>query len=210
MDKKNPTLLSMVLVLLGIALVCSAGVAAVYNATKPVIDNARQTKKVKTVSKVLPQFDNSPIDEAFTIVSADNDSLLCYRAKSNGETVGYAVSSFSNKGYGGKIEVLVGFLPDGTIFNTEVVALNETPGLGDKSQKSKSDWAEQFNGKNPENYKLAVKKDGGDVDAITAATITSRAYTGAVELAYKAFTAYIKGTKPEAVSGATQSAEPQN
>ena len=109
MDKKNPTLLSMVLVLLGIALVCSAGVAAVYNATKPVIDNARQTKKVKTVSKVLPQFDNSPIDEAFTIVSADNDSLLCYPAKSNGETVGYAVSSFSNKGYGGKIEVLVGF-----------------------------------------------------------------------------------------------------
>ena len=200
----------MVLVLLGIALVCSAGVAAVYNATKPVIDNARQTKKVKTVSKVLPQFDNSPIDEAFTIVSADNDSLLCYPAKSNGETVGYAVSSFSNKGYGGKIEVLVGFLPDGTIFNTEVVALNETPGLGDKSQKSKSDWAEQFNGKNPENYKLAVKKDGGDVDAITAATITSRAYTGTVELAYKAFTAYIKGTKPEAVSGATQSAEPQN
>lgn len=200
----------MVLVLLGIALVCSAGVAAVYNATKPVIDNARQTKKVKTVSKVLPQFDNSPIDEAFTIVSADNDSLLCYPAKSNGETVGYAVSSFSNKGYGGKIEVLVGFLPDGTIFNTEVVALNETPGLGDKSQKSKSNWAEQFNGKNPENYKLSVKKDGGDVDAITAATITSRAYTGAVELAYKAFKAYIKGTKPEAVSGATQSAEPQN
>ena len=204
----------MVLVLLGIALVCSAGVAAVYNATKPVIDNARQTKTVKTVSTVLPQFDNSPIDEAFTIVSADNDSLLCYPAKSNGETVGYAVSSFSNKGYGGKIEVLVGFLPDGTIFNTEVVEVskpfNETPGLGDKSKKSKSDWAEQFNGKNPENYKLAVKKDGGDVDAITAATITSRAYTGAVELAYKAFTAYIKGTKPEAVSGATQSAEPQN
>lgn len=210
MDKKNPTLLSMVLVLLGIALVCSAGVAAVYNVTKPVIDTARQTKKVKTVSKVLPQFDNSPIDEAFTIVSADNDSLLCYPAKSNGETVGYAVSSFSNKGYGGKIEVLVGFLPDGTIFNTEMVSLNETPGLGDKSQKSKSNWAEQFNGKNPESYKLAVKKDGGDVDAITAATITSRAYTGAVELAYKTFMGYIKGAKPEAVSGATQQAEPQN
>ena len=210
MDKKNPTLLSMVLVLLGIALVCSAGVAAVYNATKPVIDDARLSKKIKTLANVLPAFDNSPVDEEFKITTADNDTLACYPAKSNGKEVGYEVSSFSNKGYGGKIEVLVGFLPDGTIFNTEVVSLNETPGLGDKSQKSKSNWAEQFNGKNPETFKLAVKKDGGDVDAITAATITSRAYAGAVELAYKAFTAYQKGTAPEGVSGATQQAQPQN
>ncbi|MCQ2975949.1 MAG: RnfABCDGE type electron transport complex subunit G [Bacteroidales bacterium] len=203
MDKKNPTLTNMVLVLLCISLVCSAGVAYIYNVTKPTIESSRLAKKQVALSKVLPQFDNSPIDEKFNIVSANNDTLACYPAKLNNEFVGYAVESFSNKGFGGKIEVLVGFLPDGSIFNTEVVTLNETPGLGDKSDKKKSDWSEQFNGKNPQSYKLKVKKDGGDVDAITAATITSRAYTEAVDLAYKSFMGYSNHEKPEAVSGAT-------
>ena len=82
---------------------------------------------------------------------------------------------------------MVGFLPDGTIRNISVLEHAETPGLGDKMEKKKSSWSEQFNGKNPESYKLQVTKDGGSVDAITAATISSRAYADAVDRAYKAY-----------------------
>ena len=82
---------------------------------------------------------------------------------------------------------MVGLLPDGSINNISVLEHKETPGLGDKMQKSKSTWSDQFNGKNPANYKLKVTKDGGDVDAITAATISSRAYCDAVQRAYDTF-----------------------
>jgi electron transport complex protein RnfG len=82
---------------------------------------------------------------------------------------------------------MVGFLPDGTIHGIEVIAHKETPGLGDKMESGKSDFSVQFKGKNPENFKLAVVKDGGNVDAITASTISSRAYCDAVKRAYDAF-----------------------
>ena len=195
MDKKNPTLFQMFIVLAAIALVCAAGVSLVYNATKPVIDQSRLNKKIQTVSKIVPEFDNSPVEETFFVKTANGDSLQFYPAKKGNELVGMGVSSYSTKGYGGRIDILVGFKPDGTIFNTEVVQLNETPGLGDKSDKNKSPWANQFNDKNPKDFKLLVKKDGGDVDAISAATITSRAYTEAVDLAYKTFIAHQNGSK---------------
>jgi electron transport complex protein RnfG len=83
-------------------------------------------------------------------------------------------------------------IPDGTIKGVEVLTHKETPGLGDKMEKSKSNFSVQFEGKNPKTFKMMVKKDGGDVDAITASTITSRAFTDAVNRAYNA---YIKGGK---------------
>ncbi len=82
---------------------------------------------------------------------------------------------------------MAGFLPDGSIYDISVLEHKETPGLGDKMQASKSDWAQQFKGKNPANFSLKVKKDGGDVDAITAATISSRAYVDAVQRAYETY-----------------------
>lgn len=82
---------------------------------------------------------------------------------------------------------MVGFLPDGTINDIVVVEHNETPGLGDMIEKEKSDFSVQFKNKNPENFELSVKKDGGDVDGITASTISSRAYCDAVDRAYEAF-----------------------
>ena len=79
---------------------------------------------------------------------------------------------------------MVGLLADGSISNTAVLAHKETPGLGDKMDIAKSDFPAQFIGKNPAEFKLSVTKDGGDVDAITAATISSRAFCDAVERAY--------------------------
>ena len=87
---------------------------------------------------------------------------------------------------------MVGILPDGEINNIVVLKANETPGLGDKIQKSKSNFSNQFNGKNPDHFALKVKQDGGDVDAITAATISSRAFCDAVARAYEIYLEEIK------------------
>ena len=110
----------------------------------------------------------------------------------NEKLIGTAVSTFTNQGFSGEIKLMVGFLPDGTIHNISVLEHKETPGLGDKMQKSKSDWSVQFNGKDPANFQLLVTKDGGDVDAITASTISSRAFCDAVQRAYNA---YMEGGK---------------
>jgi electron transport complex protein RnfG len=82
---------------------------------------------------------------------------------------------------------MIGILPDGTINDISVLEQKETPGLGDKMQKSKSNFSLQFKNKNPASFKLKVKKDGGEVDAITAATIRSRAFCDAVNRAYNAY-----------------------
>ena len=103
------------------------------------------------------------------------------------DTVGYAVETFTNTGFGGEIKLMVGFLKDGTINRVETLSHNETPGLGNKIERSKSDFAVQFEGKNPADFKLAVRKDGGDVDAITASTISSRAFSDAVSRAYEVY-----------------------
>lgn len=135
------------------------------------------------IKKVVPAFDNNPL-KAVRKVPTDGDTLYFYTAKKGNDTVGYAIETFSNKGFGGKIRLMTGFLPNGTINKTTVLEMKETPGLGDKAQKT--DWSKQFDGKNPATFKLSVKKDGGDVDAITASTITSRAYCDAVQRAYNA------------------------
>jgi electron transport complex protein RnfG len=88
---------------------------------------------------------------------------------------------------------MVGFSPDGTIRNTAVLEHKETPGLGDKMETEKSDFPDQFKGENPADFGLSVTKDGGDVDAITAATISSRAFCDAVDRAYKTFMNKNKG-----------------
>jgi len=106
---------------------------------------------------------------------------------SGDKLVGVAVKTFSDAGFGGRITIMVGFKPDGTITKTAVLGHKETPGLGDKMTKKKSTWSNQFSDKNPTDFKLKVKKAGGDVDAITASTISSRAFCGAVDLAFTEF-----------------------
>ena len=91
----------------------------------------------------------------------------------------YAVKTTTN-GFGGALTLMVGVLPDGTVYNTSVLEHSETPGLGAKCTEEESFFRTQFKGFRG---RLAVKKDGGDLDAITASTITSRAFTLAVKQA---------------------------
>lgn len=175
---------NMVMVLVVITLIASASVGAIYQFTKEPILAAKEAKLNAAIVQVLPQF--TELQESKNI-DIDGENVVIYPAVNGSEVVGYAVESFSKNGFGGVIKVLVGFECDGTIFSTEVISHAETPGLGDKMDKNKSDFSAQFKGKNPETFKVSVKKDGGDIDAITAATISSRAYADAINNAYKAF-----------------------
>ena len=183
---RESTLKNMVLTLASITLIASTLLGGVYALTKSSIDAAKVAKINDAISKVVPEFDNDPSSEKF-VKELDGKSYIVYPAKSGEAIVGYAVESFTTGGFGGRITLMVGFNTDGTINNTSVLSHAETPGLGDKMVEGKSNFSVQFQGKNPEDFKLLVKKDGGDVDAITASTITSRAFCDAVTSAWQVY-----------------------
>ena len=182
---KESSLKNMVITLSAITLISSALLGAVYAVTKGPIDAALTAKTNSAIASVAPKFDNDPSSEVQTIEYAGK-SYKAYPAKSGGEIAGYAIESYSS-GFGGRISLMVGFNINGTINSISVLGHTETPGLGDKIEPKKSDFGVQFQGKNPEEFRMIVKKDGGDVDAITASTITSRAYCEAVNTAWEVF-----------------------
>lgn len=175
----------MIMVLLLICLISSAAVGVVYRLTKDTIVKAKTEKINNAIANVLPPFtDILPAKD----IDVDGETVKIYTANSGSDLAGYAVESFSKDGFGGIIKIMVGFTPGGSINKIAVVSHNETPGLGDKIDASKSDFPLQFEGKDPATYRLAVKKDGGDVDAITASTISSRAFVDAVKRASEILT----------------------
>ncbi|NWJ50571.1 MAG: RnfABCDGE type electron transport complex subunit G [Bacteroidetes bacterium] len=180
MAKMESTLKNMVLSLTLISMAMVAGLGFVYELTKDTIAKAEKQKEVSAVKDVLPSFDNNPIAEMKEI-----DGLTFYPAKKNGQSVGCAVKTFTNKAFSGRFDLMVGFLADGTIKTIVVLEQKETPGLGAKMTEPK--FKDQFNGKNPALFPLMVKKDGGKVDAISAATISSRAFCDGVQKAYNLY-----------------------
>jgi len=193
MSKEDTSFKKMVLALFLVSAIASASLGIIYALTKETISEARKIQKQNAIKTVLPDFDNDPL-EKIEKRSIDGDTLYFYIAQEKGEWIGTAVETFTNKGFGGKFKLLVSFTPEGKIYNISVLEHHETPGLGDKIEKEKSldkntgkSWSSQFEGKDPVEFRLSVKKDGGDVDAITAATISSRAFCDAVQRAYDEF-----------------------
>ncbi len=183
MAKKESTFINMVLTLFIVTLCAAAALGFVYEKTKGPIEIAEANKLNLAIKRVVPEFNNEPAKEKI-IVPSDiaGDSIYFYIARKDSVVVGYAIESFSKNAFAGLLRVLAGFTPEGKIHNIAVLEHKETPGLGTKMTKPK--FADQFPGKDPAQYKLKVKKDNGDIDAITASTITSRAYCEAVQRAY--------------------------
>jgi Na+-translocating ferredoxin:NAD+ oxidoreductase subunit G len=186
MSKTESTFLNMVATLFVVTLVAAGLLGSVFALTKEPIRLAELKKKNEAIQVVVPGFDNEPSQEVERMF-VDGDSIYLYTARKGEEILGTAVETFTNKGFSGEFKLMVGFAPDGSIIDIAVIKHAETPGLGDKMEKKKSDFSVQFMGKHPDNFNLAVTKDRGDVDAITASTITSRAYCDAVTRAYGAF-----------------------
>ena len=176
---------NMSLCLLAICLVCSALLAGVYALTAEPIAAAAAAKNEAAIKEVLPETAVT-IEEERTVdfEGASYAYNLAYDEK--GDVVGCAIN-VAPVGFGGPISIKVGFDRNGVICNTKVLSQAETPGLGAKCVEPS--FSDQFKGWNTAEKSLAVKKDGGDVDAITASTITSRAYADGLALAVKVFNA---------------------
>ncbi|MBO4308153.1 MAG: RnfABCDGE type electron transport complex subunit G [Bacteroidales bacterium] len=187
--KAESSLKNMLLALTFIALAAGLALALVNNVTKGPIENVNKEKVAKAVAKVLPQHDKYTIDTVIVTTEKGDVKMARYTAvDANGNIVGKAIESFDPNGFGGKLSAMVGFDAEGNISGYEILASSETPGLGAKADK----WF-QKEGKgnvitmNPGANGLKVKKDGGDVDAITGSTITSRAFCRLVNTAFEAY-----------------------
>ena len=177
------TFKNMTVCLFAICLVCSALLAGVYALTKEPIDAAAKAKNEAAIKEVLPDT-ASAIEEERTVEMDGVTYTYNLAYDASGNTVGCAIN-VSTLGFGGPIAIKVGFDMNGVICNTKVLSQAETPGLGAKCVEPA--FSGQFKGFDPAEKKLSVKKDGGDVDAITASTITSRAYADGLATAVKVF-----------------------
>ena len=178
--KAQSTLINMLLSLTVITVVAAGVLALVSAVTAEPIAQAQKAKKEAAVKAVLPPFEK--IEEATV---GEETVTMAYNAE--GEAVGVAIESASEKGFGGHLGVMVGFDREGNITGYQVLETAETPGLGAKA----GEWFQKDNkgdiiGKK-HNMPLTVVKDGGDVDAISGSTITSRAFCEAINNAYNTF-----------------------
>jgi len=163
---------------LGLITILSATIIAYsHNLTKKPIDRELRKDFLAGLYCVLPEFDNEPDIDAVKI-----DNITVYVAKKEGAIVGYAVEATSKKGYSGEIAVIVGTKPNAVIYGITVVRHTETPGIGDKIEKVS--FTSLFSGKSL-NKKYAIRNDGGDIDSLSGATISSRAVCDAVNKANK-------------------------
>ena len=193
MEKLESSFKNMVLSLVTICLVAGGVLAGIYGLTKETIEIQKEQKLQAAILQVLP--------EGCTIADAEIiKGMTVYKGYIDNQWVGTAVETTEN-GFGGPIKIMVGFDADSKVINYQVLEHQETPGLGDKMGAwFKTDKGNQSILGKKANGAFQVSKDGGDIDAITAATISSRAFLNAINKAYEAFT----DGEVQAISGATQ------
>lgn len=196
MEKIKSNLQNMMLVLTGSALICGGLLAYINNLTKPTIDAQAEKTLNEGISAVLGGNAGNKLGEETKTRTVDGkeQTFVVYKMEN-----GTAVQSTDPNAFGGNLKVLVGFDAEGNILGYTVLEHAETPGLGAKA----GEWFQKGQpgcivGINPSKTNMTVSKDGGDIDAITASTITSRAFLRAVQQAYNTF-----NEKSNAKTGAT-------
>ena len=184
MKKLASTLPNMLLSLTGICLLAATILSFVNLQTEGVIAASKTKALQVAIGQVTPKFDNNPLDETFSI-TIEGDDLKVFPAKEGDQLVGMAIETITHKGFGGDVRILVGLDKEGKVINYSVLEMNETPGLGDKMKTwFKTDKNKQsILGLDLTKGTLTVSKDGGQVDAITASTISSRAFLDAINKA---------------------------
>lgn len=158
---KKDNIFVLALKLFAICLVIALGLSALNYVTAPIIAELTETKKAEAMAAVLPDCELVPF----------GDSV--YVGVENGEIKGYAVNVVTSEGYGGDIELIVGFDADFNVTGVEYISMSETPGLGTRAKEEP--FASQFNGK--------PAREFSDIQAITGATVTSKAVNGAINQA---------------------------
>lgn len=176
----------MVIVLTTVTIIAGGLLGYINGLTKEPIAQANAKTLSDAIAVVVPGFDNKPAEKPDSI-DVNGATYILYKATKGGEFIGAAVQSSANA-FGGPLTILVGFDKEGKIIDYSLLSHTETPGLGSKAALwFKKDGKGSIIGMNPGKEPLTVNKDGGKVDAITASTITSRAFLTAVNNAYKAY-----------------------
>ena len=178
-------LIKMVVVLTVISVVAGYLLATTNKITRAPIAAARLAEKLDAIKKVLPPYDNDPVANTCIVKEAGKEWMF-YVARKQGAFAGAAFEAASDQGYSGTIRILAGILPDNNIKGIEIIEQSETPGLGAKI--SESAFTQQFQGKTIVGTRWKVKKDGGDIDAITGATISPRAVVAALKTGLNVYT----------------------
>lgn len=205
--KKLPSTLPNMILSLGIICLIIAGILALVNvATKDTIAQAETKAKVEAIKEIVPAFDNNPYEEQDTVaLESEPRPLIVYPAMQGGQPVGYAIETYTDAGFAGHIDIMVGFDMQSQIVGFKVLKHGETPGLGAKIQEwftspaPNADLIRDVRGLDMSQASpLKVSKDGGKVNAITAATISSRAFIDALERAYRVYQSVVGEGGPTA------------
>ena len=195
MKKLDSTLPNMILSLGIICILSATLLGGMYMITKDPIAEQMKLQQQQAIKDVAPPFDNDPEKDKVE-VEENGQFFTVYPAKNNGKLVGAAVEGSSMNGFSGQVTVMCGFDLDGTVRDYRVIQQAETPGLGAKMETWFRDpqGARSVIGKNPESFSFYVTKDpGGKVDAITAATISSRAFLEILRKAFEVYKDYREG-----------------
>jgi len=197
MKKLSSTLPHMILSL-GIICTCAAALlGGMYLITKEPIAEIEKQSRIDAIRRVAPAFDNDPEADARPFVTATGDTCIVYPALLGGKFNGAAVSSRSMEGFSGEITIMAGFTATGEVKDYQVLSHAETPGLGAKMQQWFRDpqGDRSVIGKSPASTRFYVVKDKvrhGQIDGITAATISSRAFLSAMRDAFEAYEHYME------------------
>lgn len=189
MAKRESTFINMVVTLFAVTGIAALALGYVYDLTKEPIALAKLKAQKEAISKVLPAYET--LGESFKLpAETEGDSIEFFPAFNGTEQVGVAIKTFTKKGFNGFISIMVGIDKSGNFSGYEVLEHEETPGLGSKMGvwfNNVEKPNQNIIGKNPKSTKFQVSKDGGDIDAITASTISSRAFLDAVIRAYNSY-----------------------
>lgn len=193
-ESQNKPVVRSLLALLVFAALFSGGLAWLEQQTAERIEQNQTLRATRMIEDVLPAagYDNQPqLDQTFirdTDLTGTAGPLPVYRARLDGRPVALAMTVVASDGYVGPIKLLVGIDTEGRIIRARVTDHRETPGLGDRIEAKRSDWIHQFEGKTfTPSSAWAPRPDGGTLDAITGATITSRAVSRALRRSLEYF-----------------------
>lgn len=179
MNSMPRLILVLTLITVGAGLILSL----VESATREPIAEQRRQETLRALKAVLPPVDNAPDEDTVELVIGQDKRgrdviRTFFRGRQEGELRGVAFKVVAPDGYSGNIEIMVGIDPQGVVSGIEILTHAETPGLGDKI--TFPEYKQKFIGKSLDNSDWRVKKDGGEFDQITGATISPRAVVGAV------------------------------
>ena len=190
------SLWAMIFSLVGVSVFSGLILGFVYEQTLAPIQSAQSRIELNAITDIIgSDYDNNPFTDKTYIYDDNGNKLEFYPARKGGQIKAFAIKTFSNQAFGGRLELIVGFGINGKILGYKIVSSQETPGLGTKVNDA--EFAAQFKGLIPSFNSFNVRQDGGEIDAITSATISSRAVIDAIRRAYNAYQKLSSGDKHE-------------